>query len=413
MDIADVVTTDFVERDVKTTASKLRGAFEEADVDAVVVTNGGAFEGLVTRKQLLASHHPPNETAMNLATSPPTVARTEDVREVARLMVENELKLLPVFEGDRFDGVVSAEDLLRAVRENLDVLSVSDVYTRDPVTVTPETSVGEVIHTLREHRFTRVPVIDDRTPAGLISVYDLIDFTVRQMDRQQGGSAEGFDAHGGAGSREGYRRTTGGYGDRSGFAARMLDLPARDVMTPKVLTAAPDESLAEAVGRMLDNGVSSLVVVTDDGYATGIVTETDALRSLTWTQEERIPVQLRNVDLLVTLTREEIAERIEAIDEKHDDLTVQEANVAFHEHEERLRGLPLVLTTVRLFTDRGRFAGSAEAYGAEQSFREASEVLEENVLEEKGRELNTHTRKDTPEKREEIERLLGWWVEAV
>ncbi|WP_254545824.1 CBS domain-containing protein [Halomarina pelagica] len=412
MDIADLVTTDFVERDVKTTASKLRGAFEREDVDAVVVTNGGAFEGLVTRKRLLASHHPPDETAMNLATSPPTVGRTEDVREVARLMVENGLKLLPVFEGERFDGVVVAEDLLRAVRENLDALSVSDVYTRDPVTVTPETTVGEVIHTLREHRFTRVPVIEDRTPEGMISVYDLVEFTVRQVDREQGGSAEGFDAHGGAGSREGYR-TTGGYGERSGFEARLLDLPARDVMTPTVLTATPGESLADAVGRMLENGVSSLVVVTDEGYATGIVTETDALRSLTWTPEERLPVQLRNVDLLVTLTREDIAERIEAIDDKHGDLTVQEATVSFHEHEERLRGVPLILTTVRLFTDRGRFSGSAEAYGAEQSFREASEVLEENVLEEKGRELDSHTRKDTPEKREEIERLLGWWVESV
>jgi len=64
---------------------------------------------------------------MNVVTDPPKVRRTEDVRETARLMVENELKLLPVFEGDRFVGVVTAGGLLGEVREDLDSLDVADV----------------------------------------------------------------------------------------------------------------------------------------------------------------------------------------------------------------------------------------------------------------------------------------------
>jgi CBS domain-containing protein len=415
MDIADAVTSDFVDHDVKTPASKLSGAFERQDLDAVVVTNGGAFDGLVTRSELLSSQRPPDETAMSLARDPPTVQRTEDVREVARLLVENQLHLLPVFEGEEWVGVVTAEGLLEMVGENLGVLDVSDVYTRDPISVTPETGLGEVIHVIREHGFTHVPVVDDDgAPTGVVSVHDLVAFTVRQVDREQGGAPDGFDGHGGEGSDGGYR-THGGYGERSGFEARLLDLPARDVMSSGVQTATDDDSLDEAVGRMLEADISSLVVVEDDDSArrvTGIVTLTDALRALTWTGEQAgPPVQIFNVDLMDDLTREAVAERIEGIVAEHEHLQLQEATVIFHEHEETLRGVPLVLATVRLFTDRGRFSGSHEGYGAGQAFRGAADVVEQNVLQEKGRELDTHARKGTDQKQRHLESLVGWRLE--
>lgn len=412
MDISEAVSTEYVEHDVKTPLSQLRGTFDDQDCRVVVVTNGGEFEGVVAQTQLLSSHHPPDETAMNVLQHPPKVERTEDVREVARLMVENELRLLPVFENREFVGVVTAESVLGLVQDNLNVLDVGDVSTRDLIAVEPGASLGQVINRLREHKITRVPVVvESGEPEGMVSVYDVVDFVVREVDREQGGAPEGFDEHGGAGSYEGYRSNRG-FGDRAGEEARLLDLPVRDVMSTPVVTTRPEEQLDAAVARMLDDGISSLLVVDDDGRAAGIVTKTDALRALTWDEEEHIPVQIFNVDLLDTLTREEIAQEIEEIDGKYADMDVLEANVILHEHDETLRGMPLVLATIRLFTDVGLFSGSGEEYGAAAAFDEAAEILEENVLEQKSRGMNLHNRKDSPEKREEIEHLLGWWLEA-
>ncbi|PSQ19630.1 signal transduction protein [Halobacteriales archaeon QS_8_69_26] len=412
MDISDCVSTDYVEHDVKTPVSKLRGSFDDQDVRVVVVTNGGDFAGVVSQAELLSSHHPPDETATNVARDPPKVQRTEDLRETARLMVENELKLLPVFDGKRFEGVVTAEGLLARVRDNLDALDVSDVYTRDLFAVESENPVGEVLHLLREHRITRIPILDEGEPEGIVSVYDLVDFIVREVDREQGGVHPGFDGHGGSGSAAGYR-THSGYGDRAGEQARLLDLPARDVMSTPVRTTRLHEGLGDAVEVMLDDGISSLVVVDADGTAEGIVTKTDALRALTWTDGDRIPVQIFNVDLLATLTREDVAERIEEIDRKYGAMDVLEVNVIFHEHRERLRGVPLVLATIRLFTDEGMFSGSGEEYGARAAFDAAADVVEKNALRDKDRETALHNRPDSPERREEMERLLGWWVESI
>lgn len=410
MDISGCVSTDYVEHDVKTPVSKLRGTFDDQGVRVIVVTNGGEFAGVVSQAQLLSSHHPPDETVMNLVQDPPTVQRTEDVRETARLMIENELKLLPVFDGEQFIGVVTAAGLLGMVRENLDALTVGDVATRDLFSVTPEDTLGEVIHLLREQKITRVPVLSDGDPDGLVSVYDLVDFVVRAPDREQGGDAMGGNGHDGAGSTA--FRSNQGFGERAGEQDRLLDLPVRDVMSTPVRTIEEGEALGDAVERMFEDDLSSLVVVDDDGAAGGIVTKTDALRALTWTDEDHIPVQVFDVDLLDDLTREDIAERIEAIDAKYEEMDILEVNVILHKHNERLRGVPLLLVTIRLFTDEGLFSGSGEGYGARAAFTEAAEIVEKNALEKKGRDTNLHNQKTSPKREEDLDQLVRWWLDG-
>ena len=410
MNVADAVTTEYVDVNPGTRVGKIRGLFDEdRNLEAILVRGDGKFDGLVTRKQLIASHHQPNEKVESIKRSAPRIERTEDVRETARLMVENELKLLPVFEDGRFEAVVTASDLLSMVQENLGALDVSDVYTQDLISVEPETTVGEVIHTIRTHKFTRVPVVDDDEAVGMISVYDLIDFTTRQVEREQGGNNDASDSHGGNVSKS-QGRTHGGWGERSGFEARLLNVPARDVMSSPAATVAPDVGLDEAFEQMLEKDYSSLVVVPDEFTApVGIVTETDLLRALTWTEEEQMDVQVFGVSLMDDLSREEVGNRIEGIDGKYEKMDVLEANVMFHRHNEKLRGTPLLQCTVRLFTDEGRFAGTGEGYGASAAFDEAADKLERNVLDDKERKMPMN---QVQHERERTAELLQWWREG-
>jgi CBS domain-containing protein len=55
-------------------------------------------------------------------------------------------------------------------------------------------------------------------------------------------------------------------------------MKARDVMTLGAIAVAPDESVARAVQLMLQNKISGLPVVNDQGQLMGIVTEGDFLR---------------------------------------------------------------------------------------------------------------------------------------
>ena len=411
MDISEITSSEFESVDANARASELDGRFRETGAKAIVVVDDGEYVGLVTPRQLTASHVDPDTKARSLVWSVARVDATEDVRRVAGLLVGSATKVLPVFEGGSLVGVVTTEALLDAVTPFLGVLDVSDVYTEDLLTVTPETTLGTVVHHFREHRVTHLPVVPDEgpdagEPVGIVSIFDVVDFTTRAEERPTGGAPGAFAAPGGGASAGGESggRTHGGFGERAGGIDRMLDLPVRDVMSTPVETGRPDESLDRAVSRMLDAGVSSLVV-TENEQAVGIVTTTDVLRALTWTDDRRLPVQITNVDLLDDITREAVADLIEGVASKFADLSVLEANVFLHEHEERLRGTPLIMARIRLFTDKGHFVGTGEGYGASHAIRLAANVLERQLLE--GKEY-AQTMKKASE--DDLSKMLGWWL---
>lgn len=402
MDIADIISTEFASFDAYTPVSKLAGAFEDPTLKAVVVTDGGEFEGLITRKQLEASHRHPQQKARSIVWPVPTVERYEDVREVARLMIGGDTLVLPVVANDEVVGVVTADAMLRKVQPFLSVLTVDDVATWGVTTISENTTLGEALHQFRENRVTHLPVVDGGNLTGMLSLSDVIDFTTRDVARSQGGSPRGFDEHGGAGARAGYR-SHGGFGER-GETDRLLDLPVRDVLTAPVATIEPSRPLDEAVGEMFDRGTSSLVV-TRDGRADGIVTKTDVLESLTWTDRARSSVQVFGIELLDDISYDEVSDMIDDVARKYGDMTVLEAKVHLHEHDETYRGLPLILARIRLYTDRGYFVAQDEGFGASHALHLARNALEREVL--KGKTYG-RTKKHPDE--DYWSKMQGWWL---
>ncbi len=362
MDIADIAVPEYVEVRAETRLGKIRAIFDREKPRGIVVTDDGEYAGVIGERELIRSRVDDDTKAAALMKPAPEIDRHEDVREVARLLVEGNVKIAPVYEGARLYGIVTADGVLQAVLENLDAISVGDIYTSDVVTVQEDADVGQAINRLREHGISRLPVINEEGRlTGILTTHDIVDFVVREADRQ-------------------------GRHDRAGDLDRMLDLPVYDMTSSPVLTTTPGESVRTAVRRMLDNDFDGLVVTPDgdDGVVEGVVTKTDVLRALTFTEEEAMDVQITNVDLLDTLSREEIRESITRVADKYREMQVLHAHVRFHEHKEKLRGTPLLQCQIRLRTSHGQVAGSGEGYGADHAFHVALDKLERNVLELKG-----------------------------
>jgi CBS domain-containing protein/ribosome-associated translation inhibitor RaiA len=336
--------------------------FERENPKGIIVTTDGAYEGVITEKQLLQSHVEDDAKAGAMVQNAPKVARTENVRDVARQLVEGGVKVAPVFENDALWGIVSEDAILEAVLDNLDVLAVEEIDTDDVVTVTEDDRVGQAINAMREEGISRLPVVNENGYlAGMVTTHDIVDVVVRDVDKAT-------------------------RGDRAGEIERVLDLPVYDVMNEPVETVAVGTSVRDAVERMLDLDYAGLVVTPkgDDRRIAGILTKTDVLRALSYTEEEAMDVQITNVHLLETLPREEVRATITEVSDKFREMQVQHAHVRFHEHKESLRGTPLVNCQIRLRTNKGQVAGSGEGYGAENAFRVAVDKLERNVLELKG-----------------------------
>ena len=362
MNITDIAIPEHVEVEADERLGKIRSIFERENPKGVIVVDDGEYAGVIGEKQLIQSHIDDDTKAAALMKSAPKVDRNEDVREVARMLVEGDTQIAPVYEGEKLWGSITGDAILEAVLENLDALTVDQIYTADVVTVTEEDRVGKAINRLREHGISRLPVVNENGKlTGVLTTHDIVDFVVRKMDRQ-------------------------GKGDRRGDIDRMLDLPVYDLMTSPVFTTNPGEQVDDAVRKMFDREIAGLVVTPTDSDAEviGVLTKTDVLRALTYTEQEQMDVQVTNIDLLDTMSREALVESITEVVDKYQEMQVHHAHVRFHEHKEKLRGTPLIQSQVRLRTSHGQVAGSGEGYGAEHAFRVALDKLERNVLEMKG-----------------------------
>ncbi|WP_336135545.1 CBS domain-containing protein [Natronomonas amylolytica] len=363
MNIADIATDEYIEVDVDDRLGKVRSVFERERSKGIIVTDDGDYEGIITERQLLQSHIEDDAKAnVMVRRNIPRIGREDGVRDVARMLVEGNTKVAPVFEGDELWGVVTEDAILEAVLDNLEVLTVGQIYTQEVVTLTEDDNLGKAINYLREHGISRLPVVNENGKlTGMVTTHDIADFAVRTMERQHSG-------------------------DRSGDTDRMLDLPVYDLMNSPVATITQEATVREAVERMLANDYAGLVVTPEGDGETiaGIVTKTDVLRALTYTEKESMDVQITNINLLDTISRQDITDAITEVTDKYQDMQVQHAHVRFHEHKERLRGTPLIQCQIRLRTNRGQAPGTGEGYGAETAFHVALDKLERNVLELKG-----------------------------
>ncbi|RRJ33543.1 CBS domain-containing protein [Halocatena pleomorpha] len=362
MDIVDIATRDAVEVEASQRLAKVRGVFERDNPKGIIVTDEGEYDGIITERQLLQSHVEDGTKVGAMADSAPKIDRSSNVRDVARMLVEGGTKVAPVFENDDHWGMISADAILESVLDNLEVLSIEQIHTDSVVTITEDTNIGRAINLLRENGISRLPVLNENEKlTGMVTTHDIIEVAVRDVDKPT-------------------------HGDRAGDRNRVLDIPVYDVMQNPVETVGIDSTVRDAVDVMLEHDYGGVVVTPtdEDDVVAGVLTKTDVLRALTFTEEEYLDVQITNIDLLDTLQREEIRRNIEEVVGKYQRMNVQHAHVRLQKHKEKLRGTPLIQCQIRLRTNHGQIAGSGEGYGADSAFRVALDRLERNVLELKG-----------------------------
>jgi CBS domain-containing protein/anti-sigma regulatory factor (Ser/Thr protein kinase) len=133
--------------------------------------------------------------------------------------------------------------IITRVQELAYELKIKEVMTRDMQTVTPTTTISQVLDVFREARISGAPVVDDGKLVGVISLEDLIN-ALRDSGRSE------------------------------------LNVDVADYMTTNVITIHDLDPIVEALKLFNKTHLGRLPVVNDSEQLVGILTKGDITRGL-------------------------------------------------------------------------------------------------------------------------------------
>jgi CBS domain-containing protein len=100
------------------------------------------------------------------------------VYEALQLLADYEVGALMVMEGGALVGVFSERDYTRKIAlqgRNSRGTPVSDIMTRQVLTVKPATTTHEAMVLMSARKVRHLPVLDGSTVLGMISIRDILD----------------------------------------------------------------------------------------------------------------------------------------------------------------------------------------------------------------------------------------------
>lgn len=123
-----------------------------------------------------------------------TANENDDLRKIVELIKQCNIRHIPIVRNKEVIGIISRTDINRltfgalfegqeeADEAILDMLTIPQVMTSKPKTVSSDTSIRDLAETFVTEEFHALPVIDNGKLAGIVTTTDVIKYLLEQYD---------------------------------------------------------------------------------------------------------------------------------------------------------------------------------------------------------------------------------------
>jgi CBS domain-containing protein len=270
------MTTEVVRVEIPGNRDDVLKILKRTGISGVPVLKEGKLVGIITRKDLLRKS---DETQLGLllTQNPVTISPDSSIQEAARLLIENNVRRLPVVENEELVGLLSVADLVHAIAQMRIKDEIKDRYVSQTYALWEETPLPLVARIMEISGFEAIPILDSESKLqGIISERDLIRHSSIEDMVEVSDFSNGTDDD--EWTWESIRDMhTISYGISR---IQLPDRPVKSAMITSVISVPLNAEVSECALKMKRGRVDQLPVINGDKKLVGMLFDRELIKAL-------------------------------------------------------------------------------------------------------------------------------------
>jgi CBS domain-containing protein len=273
--VKDIMVRDVAYVTIPGSRDDVLKVLQDRKVSGVPVIKKGEVVGMITRTDLL-SNREEDQTALLMTRDAVVISPEKSIVEAAKLLIEHDIRRLPVVEEKKLVGIVTVADLVQVAAE-LDIKEKVELYLEKETSVLWSEMPLPVAGSIMEFAAVQAcPVIDTSLKlVGMISDRDLIKASVIEdtVEKTDMSANDGDDVW----MWDRIMQTISKYYTVSRI--QLKNILVREAMVAPI-TAFKKDEVGKCAAVMHKNRIDQMPVITSGGKLVGMLKDTDVLMAL-------------------------------------------------------------------------------------------------------------------------------------
>ncbi|WP_292485966.1 CBS domain-containing protein [Methanohalobium sp.] len=275
--IRDIMIKDVAYATIPGSREEVLEILKDKQVSGVPVIKENKVVGIVSRNNLL-KYPEEEQLALLMTRDPVTISSDVDITVAARLLLDHNVRRLPVVDEEQLVGLVTIADVVGSMAD-LNITDQIDMYLNDGlVPVWDETPLPIVAKIMEFSNMNVSPVLDKSLGfVGLISDRDIISASIIEDSVEvsdMSATAEDEDEW----TWESIRDTMSIYYSVSRIKAP--NVATSEIMVTDLITATPMSGVSECALSMKRHDIDQIPVINGNGDLLGLLRDRDLLKAL-------------------------------------------------------------------------------------------------------------------------------------
>ncbi|GFO96070.1 inosine-5'-monophosphate dehydrogenase [groundwater metagenome] len=278
INVEDVMIREVASAELPGSRDEVLEILKTKHISGVPIVKNGELLGIVTRTDLLKNPEE-EQIALIMTRNPVTISPGKSIAEAARLILENNIRRLPVVENNKLSGILTIADIIGAMAKMNITTPISDYLVNHVVSVWSETPITVVGAIMELADVKAVPILDSNLAlVGVASDKDLIGASIIEDRTEVSNMSCGSDDD--AWTWESLRDTMSLYYSVSKI--KLPNYPVKDIIKFKgePETVISSSHVSETAKKMRRKRLDQIPVITSSRNLLGLLRDKDLLKAI-------------------------------------------------------------------------------------------------------------------------------------